>query len=302
MMMGRPASGLILLDKPEGISSHTAVGKIRRLLQMKTVGHTGTLDPMATGLLPICFGRATRAVEFMIDHDKRYLAGLRLGIETDTGDTTGQVLSKSERTATAEEVAAVLSHFQGTQQQIPPMYSAIKQEGQKLYELARKGVTVERAPREITIYHIELVSADEENQNFLIDVSCSKGTYIRVLCEDIGRRLGTKGVMSSLRRTQAGRYSIANAYTLEAMEEMAAAGDYSFALPTDAIFSDLPDAYVKKAGETRIRNGLPPRKFEIEKTALGPCRIYGPGGFLALGEGLAEGGIQIVKSFFEVPK
>ncbi len=195
-------TGIIIIDKPQNWTSMDVCGKLRRLYGERRVGHAGTLDPMATGVLPVFVGRATRAVEFAEHGEKEYLAGLRLGISTDTQDTTGEVLAEQPVACSRSEIEDVLGRFRGDIEQIPPMYSALKVNGQKLYQLARKGKTVERKPRPITIYELELGEQIGENE-YALRVKCSKGTYIRTLCQDIGDALGCGGCMSSLRRTMA---------------------------------------------------------------------------------------------------
>jgi len=212
-------NGILIVDKPEGWTSHDVVAKLRGALKMKRIGHGGTLDPMATGVLPIFIGLATKLSGTSTEANKEYIAGLRLGVVTDTQDITGQILSETNSTVTAAELAEILPRFTGTIQQIPPMYSAKKQGGKKLYELARKGIEVAREPRTITIHTLELLeSPQSETQNssdFILNVLCSKGTYVRTLCHDIGAALGTGGTMSSLRRTCSGEHKIEHAHTLE---------------------------------------------------------------------------------------
>ena len=228
------ANGILVIDKPADWTSHDVVAKLRGILHEKRIGHAGTLDPMATGVLPIFVGRATRAVEFAADREKEYIAGLRLGTVTDTQDITGSILSTAPVTVTREDVEQVLSRFRGESQQVPPMYSAIKKNGKKLYELARRGEEVERQPRPITLYELELLEQVSDTE-YLLRVLCSKGTYVRTLCHDIGQALGCGGTMFSLRRTKAAGFDLSQAVTLEqvaAMPEPAAR-----LLPVDAYFS-----------------------------------------------------------------
>ena len=213
-------TGIIIVNKPEGWTSHDIVAKLRRILGERRIGHGGTLDPMATGVLPVFVGRATRAVEFMENADKEYVAALRLGISTDTQDTTGNVISEKPANVSWEELESVLDRFRGEIEQLPPMYSAIKVDGKKLYEYARKGAEIERKTRKITIHELEVVGQREDG-DFLLRVVCSKGTYIRALCSDIGDALGCGGAMSALVRTRAGAYRIETAH---AMEDIIAAG------------------------------------------------------------------------------
>lgn len=233
--------GVILIDKEQGMTSFDVVAKIRRLFGTKQVGHTGTLDPMATGLLPVMVGRAVKASEFLSSFDKEYIATLKLGITTDTEDITGKILSKSEDIPDFDTVKNAVMSFKGRITQIPPMYSALKVDGQKLCDLARKGVTVEREGRDVFIYDISVFKT-EENDEYSINVSCSKGTYIRTLCADIGQALGCGGVMSSLRRTKTGGFDIKDAHTLSELENMSEDERISLLLDTESLFYDLPKA------------------------------------------------------------
>lgn len=289
--MAGKLNGILLVDKPEGWTSHDVVAKLRGLCAERRIGHSGTLDPMATGLLVLFIGRATRAVEFAEADTKDYTARLRLGVVTDTLDTTGSVLRQTPCAVTRAELEAVLPRFRGEQEQLPPMYSAIKQNGQKLYEIARRGGTAERKPRRITISRLECVG--EEGGDFLLEVACSKGTYIRSLCADIGEALGCGGCMSGLRRTRAGQFHVRDAHTLEELQRDGAAGRI---LPLDSLFVDRPGETVDGRAEQRLRVG------GDYKTPLpdGEYRLYAASGeFLALGR--AESGtMRALKSFFEV--
>jgi tRNA pseudouridine55 synthase len=282
------------VDKPQGWTSHDVVGKLRGLFHVKRIGHGGTLDPMATGVLPVFVGRATRAVEFCENAQKEYVAGLELGLITDTQDTTGTILERREANVSLSELQAVCREFQGVQQQLPPMYSAVKVGGKKLYELARKGVEVERKPREITIFKLE---PSEMERGFQLDVICSKGTYIRTLCSDIGEKLGCGGAMSALRRTRAGSFTLSDAVT---MDELIAAGENGtierLLRPVDSLFAQYPEIYVNPTQERKCRcgNDFPTRAED------GQYRVYSEAGeFLMVGR--AESGVmKTVKSFFEV--
>ncbi|MBQ8263886.1 MAG: tRNA pseudouridine(55) synthase TruB, partial [Oscillospiraceae bacterium] len=226
-------NGILLIDKPEGWTSMDVCAKLRGVFHEKRIGHSGTLDPMATGLLVVFLGRATRAVEFAEAHSKEYVARLRLGVTTDTQDTSGNVLSEREVNVSEEQLLEALEHFKGEIDQIPPMYSAIKIGGKKLYEIARKGESVERKPRRITIHSLEFLGW--EDGNALLRVRCSKGTYIRTLCHDIGEYLGCGGCMASLRRTAAGEFSIDAARSLEAVIEAKESGETeNLLLPVDS--------------------------------------------------------------------
>jgi len=265
------------------------------VLHERRIGHSGTLDPMATGLLVVFVGRATRAVEFAEAHDKRYIAGLKLGTRTDTQDVTGEILENSEKRPDKEELENVLKEFTGPIEQIPPMYSAIKVNGQRLYDLARQGKEVERKARQITIHGIELISYDGENA--VLDVRCSKGTYIRTLCNDIGEALGCHGCMSSLRRIEAGAYRVENAYTLEQIKSMAAENRVEEHLLTvDSMFPEYSECTVNEGLEQKLRNGN-----EL-KIALpdGNYRVYGTTGEFLCIAAVTDKRLTTIKSFFEV--
>lgn len=288
-------NGIILIDKPQDWTSHDVVGKLRGILHERRIGHSGTLDPLATGLLVVFVGRATRAVEFAEADSKEYIAGLRLGITTDTQDITGNILSECSVLPNTDELHAALERFTGDVQQIPPMYSAIKIGGKKLYELARKGETVERKPRNVKIH--KLVLTGSESGDYILDVVCSKGTYIRTLCNDIGEALGCGACMSSLRRVKAGVFSIEDAYTIDEIQALADEGQLSTAIiPVDRLFDEYPALKVNSAGEKKLRNG------NIIKCASGngTFRVYSESGeFLLLGE-VKDGSLRTIKNFFEV--
>lgn len=288
------ANGILIIDKPADWTSHDVVAKLRGIFRERRIGHGGTLDPMATGVLPIFVGRATRAVEFATEGEKEYLAGLRLGTVTDTQDTTGTVTATHPVTADRTDLAAVLPRFTGDILQIPPMYSAIKRQGQKLYELARRGQEVERDPRPITIHALEITDQLSPT-DYQLRVVCSKGTYVRTLCHDIGQALGCGGTMFSLRRTAAAGFSLADAVTLDQVQQ---AGDpASLLLPVDACFAGHPLLLLKSAtAEKKVRNGTP-LTFEGPD---GTYRVYSrEQEFLALAR-LQEGRLTTIKSFFEV--
>ena len=231
-------SGIIVVDKPAGWTSHDVVAKLRGALHVKRIGHGGTLDPMATGVLPVFVGRATGAVSFFESTDKEYIAGLRLGIVTDTQDITGNVLDSFDVNASDADLRRIIPAFLGPQKQIPPMYSAVKIGGKKLYQLARRGVEIERPPRDIIIHSIELLDIGESCRDYLLRISCSKGTYIRTLCNDIGAALGCGGVMSSLRRTKAGVYTANDAHTLDEILASVASGVSTNISADNAVVSD----------------------------------------------------------------
>ena len=284
------ADGIIIIDKPAGWTSMDVCGKLRGILKTKKVGHAGTLDPMATGVLPVFVGSATKAVSFAESGDKEYIAGLRLGVTTDTQDTSGNVLAQRPVCVTREALEAVLPRFTGEIQQIPPMYSAIKLNGKKLYELARKGETVERKPRTVNISELSLVGHDGDD--FVLSVSCSKGTYIRTLCNDIGERLGCLACMSALRRTNAGRFDVRDAHTLSEIAE----DPERYIIPVDSLFSEHPAIELCAAQTAKLKYG----NILNVSAKNGTYRVYGENGdFLALAN-VSSGKLKTIKSFFEV--
>ncbi len=246
--------GVLLVHKHAGVTSHDIVGKIRRLYHTKKVGHTGTLDPMATGVLVVLLGRAAKACEYLVCDRKTYHAGLRLGITTDTEDTTGTTLTQSDLIPSNEQLQAVLPRFRGKIEQIPPMYSALKVGGQKLVDLARQGVTVERKPRPIEIFSLT-ATPTEIPTDYTLEVTCSGGTYIRTLCADIGSALGCGGAMYALKRTQVSSFSIDNAYTVSQLEEMTDEERLSLLIPTVSLFEELEEIRLPAFFEKLCRNG-----------------------------------------------
>lgn len=287
------ANGILIVDKPAGWTSQDVAAKLRGVFHEKRVGHGGTLDPMATGVLPIFIGRATRAVPFFEHADKVYEAGLRLGLVTDTQDVTGRTLETHEVDITQAQLEAALDRFRGEIAQIPPMYSAIKVNGQKLYALARQGKAVERAPRPVTIFALDLLGG--AGADWRLRVHCSKGTYVRTLCHDIGAALGCGGCLSALRRTRAGAYDVTRSHT---MAEILAADDpEALLLPTDSLFSDRPALKVAESAERKLRNGAP---LHTPKLKDGEYRVYNQAGDFLLLAQVASGELKTVKSFFEV--
>ncbi|MCI9644006.1 MAG: tRNA pseudouridine(55) synthase TruB [Oscillibacter sp.] len=284
-------NGILIIDKPAGWTSMDVCAKVRGILREKRVGHGGTLDPMATGVLPVFVGRATRGVEFAEKGWKEYAAGLRLGVSTDTQDVTGTVLETRPVTAGREDVEAALAAFRGDIQQVPPMYSAVKIQGKKLYELARRGKEVERKPRPVTIRELELLEA-ESGTDYRLRCLCSKGTYIRTLCHDIGQRLGCGGTLYSLRRTMAAGFTLAEAVTLEEVQDRGEA----LLQPLDGLFAQYPALTVRSPGqEKRVRCGNP---VTLPGTADGTYRVYGQtGDFLCLSQA-RDGVLSSVKNFF----
>lgn len=288
-------NGIILIDKPQGWTSHDVVGKLRGILHERRIGHSGTLDPLATGLLVVFIGRATRAVKFAEADRKEYVAGLRLGMNTDTQDITGRIISKETDIPDEPEVRIAIERFRGELEQIPPMYSAVKIGGKKLYELARKGESIERKPRHITIFGLEITGRSDND--YILDVVCSKGTYIRTLCHDIGAALGCGGCMSSLRRTKSGVFSVDNAYTIAEIQEAAdRREEEKLLLPIDTLFAGYTKLSVDADSEKKLKNGC------IINTSSpdGRFRVYSEDGeFLLLGD-VKDGVMKTVKNFFEV--
>ena len=290
------ANGILVIDKPAGWTSQDVAAKLRGVFHERRVGHGGTLDPMATGVLPVFIGRATRAAEFAESAEKEYIAGLRLGTVTDTQDTSGNVIETRPVTVTRAEVQAALAQFLGPIEQIPPMYSAIKINGQKLYELARKGKEVARKPRSITIHELELQAGG--GAEYLLRVRCSKGTYVRTLCHDLGAALGCGGCMSSLRRTRAGSFTLRQALTMQQVLEFAAEHDpQQLLMPADALFAEVSPLIVTMGQAAKLKNGAQIKDWQF---APGTYRVYAEDGeFLLLGR-VEDGILTTIKSFFEV--
>ena len=285
-------NGIVIIDKPVGWTSQDVVSKLRGKLHTKRIGHGGTLDPMATGVLPVFVGRATRGVEFFEHAEKTYETVLRLGLLTDTEDTSGTVLEERSVAVTEEQLEAALAQFRGEILQIPPMYSALKVNGQKLYDLARKGKEVERQPRPITIHELELLSFDGRDAK--LRVRCSKGTYIRTLCKDIGLALGCGGCMAELRRTAAGAYTEAEAVKLETLIDSEEPETYL--RPVDTMFARYEAVILTENQEKRCRCG---NSFTLPG-ADGTYRAYGQNGeFLMLAK-REDNIMSTIKSFFEV--
>ena len=286
------ANGIIIIDKPSGWTSMDVCAKLRGILHTKKVGHAGTLDPMATGVLPIFVGQATRAVSFAESGQKEYVAGLKLGLVTNTQDTSGETLGTHPASVTRTELEAVLPRFTGEIEQIPPMYSAIKIGGKKLYELARRGEEVERKPRPVTIYELEVVEQTAPDA-FTLRIRCSKGTYVRTLCHDIGRALGCGGCMSALRRTMAAGFTLADAVTLERVQ---LEGE-SLLQPVDSLFRAHPAYHIHtERAEALCRNGNP--LAPPDAPADGLYRVYGRDGtFLCLSRA-QNGTLTSLKNFF----
>ena len=285
-------NGIVIIDKPQGWTSQDVTARLRRVFNTRRIGHGGTLDPMATGVLPVFVGRATRGVEFFEHAEKTYETVLRLGMTTDTEDISGNVLTEQDAFVTGEELEAVLEKFRGDILQVPPMYSALKINGQKLVDMARKGKTVERQPRPITIHELTLLGMEAEG--IRLRVRCSKGTYIRTLCKDIGEALGCGGCMAALRRVQAGEYTIDEAVPLlQLLEETE---PEKFLRPVDTMFRNYPAVTLSEKQALRCRNG---NSFSV-KLEEGTYRAYDQdGAFLMLAK-VEDGVMSTIKSFFEV--
>lgn len=286
-------NGVLIIDKPAGWTSMDVCAKLRGVFHEKRVGHGGTLDPMATGVLPVFLGRATRAVEFATDSDKEYIAGIKLGVVTNTQDTTGDVLEERPVTADQAALEAILPQFTGELDQIPPMFSAIRKDGKKLYELARKGIEVERKTRKIVIKGLEITNRIDDS-TYELRVLCSKGTYVRTLCHDIGTALGCGAAMCSLRRSMAAGYTLSDAVTLE--QVLTAEDPAALTRPVDSCFMEYPAVTIEGKNLFKAKNGTSFPWDGSEET----YRVYDPdGNFLLLGV-CKDGMMNTIKSFFEV--
>lgn len=277
-------NGVIIINKEEGLSSQGVVSRVKRILGVKKAGHTGTLDPMATGVLPVLVERGVKASEFMLTSDKHYIATLLLGVTTDTEDVTGEVLSKSNEIPTEAEVMAAVESFVGEYMQTPPMYSALKIGGKKLCDLAREGVTIEREARKVTIYSLKAEKISE--REYTLDVKCSKGTYIRTLCADIGARLGCGGTMKTLCRASASGFTLFDALTLSELEEMTDPEREARVLPIEHIFRDLPEVRLPEFFARLAHSGLEIylKKISIDLPLGTKVRLSDKDGFFAVGE------------------
>ena len=293
-------TGFVYLDKGEGMTSFFAASRLRRIFGMKKIGHTGTLDPMATGVLPVALGGATRFIELIPSHDKAYRASFRLGTTTDTLDITGEVLSESEVSSTAADVENVLGKFRGEISQLPPMYSAIKKDGVRLYTLARQGIEVEREERRVTIYRLEMTRADEENNEYEIEVECSNGTYIRSLISDIGEALGCGAVMTRLRRTRANGIDESRCFTVEMLEKMKEEGRLSEAVEAVDEILSYSKIKVSEAQTKRFSNGgsLDCNRFGGDKTPGLHCVYSNEGAFLGIGEIDDDGQVMTARKVY----
>lgn len=278
----RAVDGVLLLDKPLGLSSNQALQQVKRLYQAAKAGHTGSLDPLATGLLPICLGEATKFSHYLLDADKRYLALVQLGSVTSTADAEGEVLHRAEVDVTPVRLTRVLQRFVGEIEQLPPMHSALKHQGRALYEYARAGVTVERSARQVSIRSIVLRAYDQAQARFEIEVECSKGTYIRTLAEDIGQALGCGAHLAGLRRLQAGQFQLQQAVTPEQLEALDVTQRDRLLLPPDALLAPLPMVTLDADSAHYLLQGQ--GVWKSGTNVVGPIRLYDESGrFLGLG-------------------
>jgi tRNA pseudouridine55 synthase len=261
--------GVLLLDKPSGLSSNAALQRAKRALDAEKAGHTGTLDPLASGLLPLCFGEATKFAQFLLDATKRYTATARFGVTTTTGDAEGEVLEMRAVALARSDVEAILPDFTGRQSQIPHAYSALKFEGRSHYEYARAGIAVERKPRDIEIFELRLLGW--QSPDAVLDVLCSKGTYVRVLAEDIGRELGCGAHLAGLRRTTTGGFGLPEAITLEQLEAMSLTDRDAALLPAATLLRDLPALHLTDADAARFRQGAAVPAPALEE---GACAVF----------------------------
>ncbi len=291
-------NGVLLVNKPQKFTSFDVVAKLRGILKTKKIGHGGTLDPMATGVLPVFVGAATGACDLVPDTDKTYIAGLRLGVVTDTQDIWGKVTQTSAHKVTVNQFASVAGRFVGDIMQIPPMYSAVKVDGKRLYEHARRGEVVERPARAVTIHSLRIQCADEPGGEYTIEVSCSKGTYIRTLCADIGDMLGCGAAMTSLVRTCSMGFPLDRCLTLEQIGHRAQRGVIDeILIPTERLFLGLPALHLNDEQTRLFLNGV---KLSVDLSDTGDVRIYGQeGGFIGLGYIEAKSGKLRVRKFFK---
>lgn len=292
-------NGVLVVNKPQDFTSFDVVAKLRGILHERRIGHGGTLDPMATGVLPVFVGGATRAADMSAAQAKEYIAGFALGYATDTQDSTGAEIARSDKRVSLDEVQAAVDAMQGDQQQLPPMYSAVKVGGKRLYDLARKGVEVERTPRPITVQEAELLAFDEQTQTGRLRVLCSKGTYVRTLIHDLGEGLGTYAVMTALQRTMSGQYTLAQSLTLDELQTAADEDRIeALLLPTDSLFADYPAVTIDDYGYGRAQNGAfitPEHVTDMPMQTGTLCRVYYNGAFWMLGrvDTLSRGGLAL---------
>lgn len=270
-------NGVILIDKPAGFTSFDVIAVVRRLTGQRKTGHTGTLDPNATGVLPVLLGSATKAQDLIPNHDKSYIADFKLGITTNTLDIWGEVTSEAEAHFSEDDIQKILPRFQGEIEQLPPMFSAVQKNGQRLYDLARKGIEVEREKRRVTVYRLNLASFDESTQSGTLEISCSKGTYVRTIIDDIGRLLGSGAVMTALRRTEACGFSLDECISLDSLRELSELGNTASVLrPTESLFACYPDVFISEAQARRFSNGgaLDMARTQLKNTEIPDGQIY----------------------------
>ncbi|MCH5304665.1 MAG: tRNA pseudouridine(55) synthase TruB [Ruminococcus sp.] len=294
-------NGVLLVNKPKEFTSFDVVAVVRRLSGQRKIGHTGTLDPNATGVLPLLLGNATKAQDIIPNHDKEYVADFKLGLTSDTLDIWGKILTEQKTSVTPGELENVLKKFRGEVNQIPPMYSAVSVNGQRLYDLARKGIEVERKSRKITIYELELLNFSEENQSGMLRVKCSRGTYIRTLIDDIGKALGTGAIMTALDRTSACGFSKENCISLDEIKNLAEKGGLEEKLlNTESLFEKHKVLYVSDAQAQRFFNGgeLDKTRTALRKTDHNDGDIFRIKGEKFVGLGIVKGdSIKIYKHF-----
>ena len=290
--------GVIVLHKPKGKTSHDMVGFLRRLLSVRRIGHTGTLDPDATGVLPLCVGMCTKASQYIMDSEKTYVATMQLGAATTTQDASGEVTNKAEVQVSQAQIEQTIQSFIGEIMQIPPMYSAVKVDGKKLYTLAREGIEIERKPRKVQIHGIQILDIDMQAAMVRMEVTCSKGTYIRTLIHDIGEKLGCFAHMTDLVRTKSGGFTLDEAYTCEELVALKEAGKLSeVILPTERVFAKYPEIVLNEKNTQRARNGVTIRYLGVQ--AEQRYRVYGvDGAFLCLSVGCEDGSLKMITSFW----
>ena len=289
-------NGFINVNKDSGATSHDVIGALRRVLRFRKIGHSGTLDPRATGVLPVCLGKATRLAEYIVQCRKKYRAVIVFGVETDSYDADGVIISeKACPELSKKQVISALGQFAGEIEQVPPMFSALKRNGQPLHQLARQGIEVERPARRVTIYETEIIDYIAGDYPLLtVDISCSKGTYIRSLAHDLGSVLNVGASLNALTRVQSGAFTLENAFTLDEIAAMVAVGDYGFLLPMDYGISHLPQVEVDEASLNRVQCG---NSVPVDSAECEVCRVVSAGGEL-LGMGRVESGLLIMDKVF----
>ncbi len=296
-------NGIICVNKPADFTSFDVVAKLRGIMGIRRLGHGGTLDPMATGVLPVFVGTATKACDIMPDNTKSYRAGFKLGMVTDTQDITGKITAESDKTVSVDELSAIIPEFTGKIMQLPPMYSAVQVNGRRLYDLARQGVEVERTPREIEIFSINVINYDEENRCGEMEINCGKGTYIRTIINDIGEKLGCGGIMTSLVRTASGGFKLSDCHTFEKIQQARDDGRlHELMLPTDRIFSVFPMLRLNEVQTRMYKNGVKLDLDRVRGIRSGQLMysVYGADGiFIGIAEADTENQcLRVRKNFF----